>query len=225
MFKFDFEAIGLGPVRASKNFIPDWYKNTKTFNSKNIEFDENLGVVKTVKNCIPFLDCLTSGYMVELWADLYCEKIEGGHLFTWQEGPAIMEERPSDFNLIPIPEGHSSRNYAWKIPYAFNLPSGYSMLITHPFNNFQLPFTTLSGVVDADYDMNNGNLPFFIKKDFHGVIKKGTPICQIMPFKRENWKSQRDEELFQRSRISIFNTQRVFFGWYKNNIWKKKNFE
>lgn len=225
MFKFDYEAIGLEDIKPAKNFIPDWYKGIKTFNTKNIEFQEGAQVVKTVKNCIPFLDGLTHGYTIELWVDVYCEKIGDKHIFTWQEGPIPLEERSNELNRIPVPAGHSNEHFAWKIPYAFNLPTGYSMLATHPLNNFDLPFTTLSGIVDADYHMNNGNLPFFIKEDFTGIIKKGTPICQLMPFKRENWKSERDRSLFEKSKVSMLNTQRVFFGWYKNNIWKKKSFE
>jgi len=30
------------------------------------------------------------------------------------------------------------------------MPAGYSLLITHPFNRHDLPFVTLTGLVDAD---------------------------------------------------------------------------
>jgi hypothetical protein len=31
---------------------------------------------------------------------------------------------------------------------------------------------------------------FYIREDFEGVILKGTPMLQAIPFKRDNWKSE-----------------------------------
>ena len=35
--------------------------------------------------------------------------------------------------------------------------------------------------------MGWGNVPFFIKSGFEGVIPAGTPIAQLIPIKREKW--------------------------------------
>jgi hypothetical protein len=221
---FDFYDIGLSDIKPSKDYIPKWYKNIKSYNKTNIEFDEHLMAKKNVKNCMPFLDSLTSGYMVELWTDVYCKKTEDGHDLIWQEGPTPADYRGKDVSGMPSPEGHSLHNYVWKLPYSFKLPKGYSALITHPLNRFDLPFTTSSGIVDMDFGMGGGNIPFFIKNDFNGIIEKGTPIFQIIPIKRKSWIAERKNNLVNETAKLLTVTRRSFYGWYKNNIWIKKEY-
>ena len=52
-----------------------------------------------------------------------------------------------------------------------------------------MPFTTLTGMVDCDaFYQNPVNFPArWHDPDFNGVLKKGTPIAQCFPVKRESW--------------------------------------
>ena len=68
-------------------------------------------------------------------------------------------------------------------------PPGYSVLFTHPMNWHYLPFYSLSGVVDTDTYTMPVLFPFMMKNNFEGIIPKGTPVIQIIPFKRDDWKS------------------------------------
>ena len=53
-----------------------------------------------------------------------------------------------------------------------------------PINRFDLPFLSISGFIDCNYGFSlAGNMPFFIKKGFEGVIPAGTPYMQIIPIK------------------------------------------
>jgi hypothetical protein len=221
---FDYYDIGLSDIKPSKEYIPKWYKNIKSYNKSNIEFDDSLMAKKNVKNCMPFLDTLTSGYMVELWTDIYCKKIQDGHDLIWQEGPTPVDYRGKELSGMPVPEGHSNHHYIWKLPYSFKLPKGYSALITHPLNRFDLPFTTSSGIVDMDFGMGGGNIPFFIKDNFNGIIEKGTPIFQIIPIKRKSWIAKRKNNLVNETSKLLTITRRSFYGWYKDNIWIKKEY-
>jgi hypothetical protein len=122
---------------------------------------------------------------------------------------------PSDFEPIA---------FAWRFNATILIPGGYSLLITHPLNRFDLPFQTLSGVVD-NFHLYDGDLPFLLKKGFRGVIPMGTPIAQILPFKRENWKSVKDASIVKQAELNRRYSTSVFKGWYKNNIWKRKTYE
>lgn len=208
-----------------KNFIPDWYKKIKSITLNNLEFDNENYCMRSAKLCIPIFDSLTNGYTVTSWQDIHVEKVKEDEVFRWNGFPKIIETRNVGYNgSIPIPAGHSKNHYIWKHPYAIKLPKGYSILITHPLNRYDLPFTTMSGIVDADGIMTSGNIPFFIKKDFEGVIPQGTPLYQIIPFKRENWESKNNQKLIeQEKKISSFQN-RMFLGFYKKNIWKKKEY-
>ena len=68
------------------------------------------------------------------------------------------------------------------------MDKGYSVLITHPFNRDDLPFRTLTGLVDVDlYKSNTIQFPaVWIDESFTGILKKGTPIAQCIPIKRDN---------------------------------------
>ena len=68
-------------------------------------------------------------------------------------------------------------------------PPGYSLLFTHPVNRADLPFTTLTGLVDTDaYRDVNVHFPaHWHDLDFNGVLPKGTPVAQCIPVKRESW--------------------------------------
>ena len=68
-------------------------------------------------------------------------------------------------------------------------PPGYSLLFTHPVNRSDLPFTTLTGLVDCDrYHDNWINFPaHWHDADFSGVLPRGTPVAQCYPVKRQTW--------------------------------------
>jgi hypothetical protein len=100
------------------------------------------------------------------------------------------------------------------------------MLITHPLNRHDLPFTTLSAVVDGGLVLDpNGNIPFYIKKDFEGVIPKGTPIIQIIPFFQENWSSKKIKNLTKKGDQHGKMSASILFGWYKKTFWTKKHYD
>ena len=73
--------------------------------------------------------------------------------------------------------------------WTIQAPEGYALLFTHPVNRFDLPFTTLTGLVDSDrYHDAWINFPaHWHDMDFRGVLPRGTPVAQCFPVKRETW--------------------------------------
>jgi len=65
----------------------------------------------------------------------------------------------------------------------------------HPINRPDLPFVSITGLVDADrYRDNYINFPArWRDPDFKGVLPKGTPVVQCVPVKREAWSARFDE--------------------------------
>lgn len=226
IIKFASEESYIDLPKTAKSVIPNWYKLIKRFTTaeqkpKLLQGSPNT----TVKTCVPFLDGLTTGYVVTLWQDLQVTQTEGGTLMEWAQKPDVVIFREDNGNnTIPTPSGHSSEHFAWACPIFIKTPKGYSSIVTHPLNRHDLPFLTLSGVIDSDSAVYNGNYPFFIKEGFEGIIKKGTPIFQIIPFKRENWQSQKDDSILEEGAANRFNSKAQIVGWYKQKIWKKKTF-
>jgi hypothetical protein len=210
---------------SAKKFIPDWYKNTLVFNEKNVFFDEknneitNLGL----KKCMPFIDSLTCGYIQSTWCDIYINCSDDKIEIRSSTGPKIIIAREK--NNLEIPVFFHNIEFAWKNQWLPKLPDKYSILLTHPLNRYDLPFQTLSGIIDSDkfYHTPNGNFPFFLKKEFSGFIPAGTPMYQLIPFKRENWESSiiSYSEKIEKEYGKSF---KKFFGFYKNNFWNKKQY-
>jgi hypothetical protein len=75
--------------------------------------------------------------------------------------------------------------------WTIQAPEGYALLVTHPVNRCDLPFTTLTGLVDCDRYYDNWiHFPAQWHNDrFEGVLKRGTPIAQIIPVRRDTWTS------------------------------------
>lgn len=210
-------------IEPAKKFFPEWLKNIDRFYDgsnkiKILGWSSNVGV----KYCNPFTDTFTSGYMLSLHCDVLVEKDQGNQKISWRHELVPVTTR--EFNLIkdiPSPKNFGQFEYAWELFYRIKLPKGYSALFTHPLNRLDLPFFTASGIVDADYGMGGGGVSFCIDKDFEGAIPAGTPIVQIFPFKRDNWKS----EYLKNAKEIVWNPRKNISGWYRKNVWKRKVYE
>ena len=230
IFKYSPITDGIQDLSTAKAHIPQWFKDIKPYGLSNLEWDSTGRIKKNAKSCIPFLDTFTSGYTVELWCDVYINMSGTEREMRWGAGAGVMNPpvhvREAKDHLIPTPTGYDDiSHFVWILPYAFKTPPGYSSYMTHPINRYDLPFLTLTGIVDTDKIMHGGNVPFFLKKDFVGVLKKGTPIIQILPFKRDNWVSEKDSSLKDEDREERSKSNHVFFGYYKDNKWSKKTYE
>lgn len=219
------------PIQASKK-IPDWYKSIERYvggekkppRSRN---DTN----GTIKTCMPILDAITSGYLILSACDVFIDKSESDRYYSW-----------ADYNLIKFHGQQQVTGYpkleqkmgTERIPKFENLwivqtPKGYSSLFITPFHQ-DLPFTILPGIVDTDTYHDAVNFPFLPDPDFSGLIPKGTPIAQVIPFRRENWKmnveqlenSKANKNKFLRGHASV---STLFFDKYKKIFWVPKNYK
>lgn len=222
-FASDLDFIEL-PKPAIK-YLPDWYKKTQPDINKN--FSKNLDL-RTFKHCIPFMDSMTSGYIFELWQDVeVTEKTKDNITFSWKKmNSEIFSSKPDgSIGNMQVPEGYGKTVYSFHHNLYIKTPPGYSILITQPFNRTDLPFYALSGIVDTDiHPMYPGQYPVFLKDGYDGVIERGTPVIQIIPFKRESWTAEYSQELA----IEGARTRRIastFLSfWYKRNAWTKKDY-
>jgi hypothetical protein len=190
--------------------LPEWYKAMpqKAFNATMGE--ETL----TLKKCPPFIDAMTYGFLIPLQIDL--EVRDGEFSWDFEAPPGFVGEyshSPIGFHdpsqVAGAPFSDDDRfiikfNNFWII----EAPKGYSLLCTHPLNRTDLPFTTLTGLVDCDrfYDSPLNFPARWHDASFNGVLPKGTPIAQCLPVKRETW-AGRFEELTADATARIIKTR------------------
>lgn len=216
---------GVAPV-PSKSLIPEWYKKIPPFigNEKRVKVRNGIGS-STVKNCIPFLDALTAGYMFVASEDIAVDWEGGMPHFNWKTTrEAITDHSPEQTNILPVPIGYHSRVFKFANQYVIESPKNYSLLVTHPHNRYDLPFLTISGFVDTDIYPLAIQFPFFIREGWEGIIEKGTPLAQLIPVKREKWHAETreiDTDKFERNHFNFF--ARIDRA-YKNLVWQKKSY-
>jgi hypothetical protein len=210
------------PVPAIKS-IPDWYKKT----SNRIGDGKTPDSMSTVKKCIPFFDALTAGYILVTPVDVYVKQVDGEPEY----------QMPNDFNGLvqfhPImqaskhPLANSFQFPKWINPWAIKTPKGYSTLFVSPMHNSNPWFQIFEGIVDTDEYFPAVNFPFVLKNPtYEGLIPAGTPMVQVIPFKRESWKmtmGTEQDNIEQKKIYSHLTSQ--FFDRYKRLFWTRKEYK
>lgn len=223
--KFASELDFINLPQPAIKYIPEWYKKTDVYINKT---PLKIQLQKTFKHCIPFMESITSGYIYELWADVEIERVADNPSFYWKpkEFDVITSKTDGAYGMMEVPVGYDKKLYSFEHNLYVKTPPGYSILITQPFNRTDLPFHALSGIVDTDiHPMFPGSYPIFLKEGYSGIINRGTPILQIIPFKRDEWESSFDENLLKEGGVIKRVSQSVMEFWYKKNAWVRKSYE
>ncbi|NPV21716.1 MULTISPECIES: hypothetical protein [Bradyrhizobium] len=174
--------------------VPEWVKSmpATAFSALNQAEEQ------TVKRCPPFIDAMTTGFLIPLICDL---KVEDGGI-SWDNelppGGAIDFPRsPISFHDVSQVTGSplfEADRFLLKFHnlWTIEAPDGWALLFTHPVNRFDLPFTTVTGLVDSDrfHDSFVHFPAHWHDTAFRGVLPKGTPVAQCIPVKRQTWAMQ-----------------------------------
>jgi hypothetical protein len=192
--------------------LPAWYKSLPQTAASALMGEKT----KTVKKCPPFIDAMTYGFLIPLPIDL---EVKDGE-FTWHFD--VPKGFVSEYAHSPIsfhdpiqvsgtPFFDDDR-FVIKLNNFWNIqaPPGYSLLFTHPINRPDLPFTTITGLVDCD-TFHDSPINFPVRwhdASFNGVLPKGTPIAQCLPVRRENWTAQ-FETLSDETNVRFFEMKKT----------------
>lgn len=85
--------------------------------------------------------------------------------------------------------GKTTDSFKFRIPWGIKTPPGYSVQYMDPFLHTNRDFNVFPGIIDTDTFGCSDTTLVIVNPKVHKsfVIKKGTPILQIFPFKREKW--------------------------------------
>jgi hypothetical protein len=210
------------PTPASKS-LPEWYKKE---DPNNTEFQS------TIKRCMSIFDVMTAGYTLYFPCDIYVDATDPDVLDI--RAPYLVDQQGVDIFKSNITNTHPYEqylNYTLDSSYHRSIfrvdplwyvstEEGYSSLFiptSHPDND---NFAALPGIIDTDKYVSQGYFSIAIKKGFKGIIKQGTPLVQVFPFKREEFSmvigTQEDYEVKLASQIKHFIPK--FYGAYKSKL-------
>ena len=220
--------------------VPDWYKKEKGYTSNKKEISVVGESNGTIKKCMPVFDSITSGYIIFSMFDIQVVQKENGIELIWpqtfidrfyQSGPNSKVRDPIQFHVDGQVSNYPGLEDYKEIPkfinpWSIKTTKGYSVFVTTPMHR-DLPFKIFSGIVDTDFYNAPINFPFiFTDTKWEGLIPAGTPIAQVIPFKRDSWKmSIGNEKDFISARKNVFKTNSFFTNAYKNLFWQKKLFK
>jgi hypothetical protein len=226
-----FNEVAPKPYPAQKN-LPEWYRSMPQYypdheGKSKINISNRL-VNTTARNCTPMFDVMTSGYILPLWSDVLVDRNHLGQpIINWRCSMPVFELHGSDgITGVPSPPGYSKEVFKYLSPWYFKTPKGYSTLIMNPPLSGDSTFQVVPAIVDTDKNNTELIFPLWINKDFTGIIKKGTPVAQIIPFKRDEWKSEFDffpEGYLNTMVDSGFGTN--IKNHYKQFNWTRKKFK
>jgi hypothetical protein len=173
------------PARAA---LPDWLRSMP-----GRAFSPTHGTeVRTVKQCPPFIDAMTYGFIIPLPCDV---TMRAGVLsWQWDIPPPAVHAHPRSPISFHVPEQVEGTplhepdralvkfNSFWTI----ELEPGWSLFATHPVNREDLPFRLLTGLVDSDRFHDVGILfpARWIDPAFSGTLTRGTPVAQCFAVPR-----------------------------------------
>ena len=221
----------------TKKVVPDWFKKMPSWLDKDETFHN-----PTIKGCVPFLDTLTSGYLITNPFDVVFYRKED--FIYWKyprdlpnfvdfavDNLGIEYHNPNQIAPELVRDDEEHIPFKFLNPWKVTTPKNYSCLFTNPFNSPNREIRIIDGIVDTDVFRNQINFPFFIKKlnpEKSFVLKKGYPIALVFPFLRNHWKMEtkkfekKDIESLWASSFKLFNT---LSNRYREKIWNKKNYD
>ena len=228
------------PIPCKLN-IPDWYKN--------LSHNEEL---PTIKGCIPFLETLTSGYLLKMPRDYYIShnsfdeskkratKFQSSQHFLHNDD--VFHVNINSKNNLQLhsvkqlgkecPFTHKNKDLPFhKIlnPWIIQTPPGYSCLFLPPLNNTDDRFSIIPGIVDTDTFLSEVNFPFIVNGDKYPIlettIKKNTPYVQVIPFKRDNWKMKIEKQDEALNKKIKFKLGTYILHNYKRVFWSKRSWK
>jgi hypothetical protein len=214
----------LKPLPAKK-LLPEWYKNQSSYTNIN---------EATIKKCIPIFDAMTSGYFLLSQSNITIDSTNKNKLSIHTDNNfdnQIFKHHSFDqYNQYKIPFGYHSEIIRVHPLWCIKTQKGYSSLFLNPIHHESKDLIAIDGLIDTDNFISDGYLSFFVKADSVFTIKKGTPLIQIIPFKREKW--DMEEKTVEETKaiikyendLGLIKNKKHQLGAYKNIFHVKKTF-
>ena len=217
------------PVPASR-LVPDWYKDLESYVGGEKRPDGNGGTTATAKRCMPIFDAITGGYIISTHTDLWVSQRpdENGKMhphYEWANFGALDFHPKHQLPYHPNGAGHNLSYPKWHNTWAITTPAGYSCLFISPLHR-ETPIIALPGIVDTDTYNSAVNFPFVLRDPkMDGLIPAGTPIMQVIPFKRDEFQMEigSNEEFQQQAKVTN-KLRSVFFDSYKRQFRQPKEY-
>ncbi len=191
--------------------------------------------VSNIKTCLPAMDYMTSGYILFNAYELELEhfnkqfrddlKIKTARTVKAEDHESNIYARKALAvyyeNACPVLNEQKKQRCYFKVKTSWSIktPLGYSCLVIQPFYHPDKRFTIMPAIIDTD----TYHLPIPIVGYMHEKttmrVSPGTPLLQIIPFKRDDWTmSVSTESLPDKSKFYVWNSYKRLFHVIKKYL-------
>lgn len=214
--------------------LPDWYVEADRFYKMpdgEYYIGPDGGKMPTWKACPAMYDAFGTGYVLKTPTDIEFFINDQGTIDCKVADKRYLEfisKRPP-MPGFDAPMGYDENHFAWYSDWGIQTDKGYSTLYLTPMNRFDLPFQNTTGIIDTDSVSLPGTLPFFLAKGWTGTIPAGTPYVQLIPFKRDDWKSEVEErnmhDIYMANMTNSMKFRKPDGGVYQKDVWSRRKYE
>jgi hypothetical protein len=173
------------------------------------------------------MEALTFGWVVPVPTDIGITHTPDGMNVEWgtEHYQAMGNHPKTQVGGEKFP--HDGTIIKFNLPYTLRTPDGVSTLYMPPLNRVETRFRPFSGVVETDKYVNQTNIPaLLLDEEFEGLIEAGTPLVQVIPFKRDSLvnesetraATEEEEEWIER----MSNAVPAVDAYYKEEVWEPK---
>jgi hypothetical protein len=221
------------PPKPTSKYTAEWYKKQPGQIDEKSSMANGV-VFTTIKKCMPIFDMMTAGYVLAAPCDIFIDATDPNKLvysvpqaMKQFQGDLFASHSPDQYSEYPLDRSKYHKDIIRLLPFwAVKTEKGTSSMFIQPQHGDDTPLTAFSAIVDTDTFMSDGHFSFLVEKDFKGIIKQGTPLLQVVPFRREAWSSEvveleESENEFKKQRLSLRST---FLNAYKAKFRSKKEY-
>jgi hypothetical protein len=200
--------------KPASDILPEWYKSMETYNGDGkVPHQDVKQTNGTIKRCMPIFDVLTAGYILFTWTDVFVTTKNNAPYFEWRIDNSLGFH--SNRQIYNYPGFENEKDIAkFNQPWSIKTEAGFSSLFIAPVHR-KSPFKIMEAVVDTDKYLSPVAFPFILNDDFRGLIPAGTPMAQVIPFKREKYTMSVENNLEEMENVKAGRAGK-FFDAYKD---------
>ena len=171
------------PIRPAREFFPEKFEELPTVVKKGEYQKLNRFSVKV---CNGIRDYMGNGFVIPAWCDMHIKIIDGKPDITYSDFDVEkiyhFADQMGDFleDKFPIRTPVKLDN-----PWLTYTKKGWSVLYLPMIYHDNPYFEAIAGIIDCDKGLGKSPINIMLKTDQEFIIEQGTPLVQLVPFKRE----------------------------------------
>ena len=164
----------------------------------------------SIKKCPGIIDYCKQGYIIRAWQDIKIKTNQDAESYQWSTPYSTDKFLSKELNNLinydiitgmgpDLFYNYFPKNNTLKTvlkintPWFIELPKNYKALFLPVWYDNESRFSTIPGILDPILDSRINIQLYWHELGKENIIKAGTPLVKIIPFKNDNWEIESRE--------------------------------